>query len=71
MAGANWQLVGISREFLASGAYVPFIDSFKQTTEHTASHEYRSENDQSALTDEVTRDLEIQLGSAGFAVYTM
>jgi putative ABC transport system permease protein len=68
----TWQLVGISREFLASGAYVPFVDSFKQTTEHTSqATNIVVKTTNPALTDKVTRDLEIQLNSAGFDVYTM
>jgi putative ABC transport system permease protein len=68
----TWQLVGISREFLASGAYVPLVDSFKQTTgqaPQATSIVVKTTNP--ALTDKVTRDLEIQLSSAGFDVYTM
>jgi putative ABC transport system permease protein len=67
-----WRLVGISREFLANGAYVPFVDSFKQTTGHapqTTTVVVKTTNP--ALADAVTRDLEIQLGRQGFDVYTM
>jgi putative ABC transport system permease protein len=64
----TWQLVGISREFLASGAYVPF-DYLSQTTKYESKTMVKTTDP--ALTDKVTKDLEIQLGSAGFDVYTM
>jgi putative ABC transport system permease protein len=67
-----WQLVGISREFLANGAYVPFVDSFKQTTTHSSqATNIVVKTTNPALTNEITRNLEIQLDRAGFDVYTM
>jgi putative ABC transport system permease protein len=67
-----WQLVGISREFLANGAYVPFVDSFKQTTAQSSqATNIVVKTTNPALTDEITRNLEIQLDRAGFDVYTM
>ena len=66
-----WQLVGISREFLAATAYVPF-DSFTQATEHTSlATNIVVKTTGPALTDRVSRDLEIQLNRAGFDVYTV
>ncbi len=62
------QLVGISQEFLASGAYVPF-DYLSQTTKYETKTMMKTTN--SALTGKVTRDLEIQLSNAGFDVYTL
>ncbi|HMB24140.1 MAG: ABC transporter permease, partial [Chloroflexota bacterium] len=64
----TWKLVGISREFMASTAYVPF-DYFTQTTNYGTSTIVKTTDPNS--TDQITRDLEIQLASAGFDVYTM
>ncbi|MGB7539005.1 MAG: FtsX-like permease family protein [Anaerolineales bacterium] len=67
-----WRLVGISREFLASGAYVAFMDPLNQTTEQALrSTTIVVKTTDPALTDKVTKDLEIQLGNAGYDVYTM
>jgi putative ABC transport system permease protein len=64
----TWKLVGISREFMASTAYVPF-DYFTQTTKYGTSTIVKTTDP--ASTGQVTRDLEIQLSAAGFDVYTM
>ncbi len=64
----TWQLVGISREFMASTAYVP-IDYFTQTTKYDTSTIVKTTNP--ALTNQVTKDLEIQLDRSGFDVYTL
>ena len=64
----TWQLVGISREFMASTAYVP-IDYFTHTTKYDTSTIVKTTNP--ALTNQVTKDLEIQLDRSGFDVYTM
>ncbi|MBZ0297565.1 MAG: FtsX-like permease family protein [Anaerolineae bacterium] len=64
----TWQLVGLSREFLAATAYVPF-DYFTQTIKYGTSTMVRTTN--SALTGAVMRNLETQLNSDGFDVYTM
>lgn len=64
----TWQLVGISREFMASTAYVP-IDYFTQTTKYDTNTIVKATNP--ALTNQVTRDLEIQLDRSGFDVYTL
>ncbi len=67
----SWRLVGISREFLASGAYVPF-DAFTQATGHASlATNIVVKTTDPALADRVTKDLEIQLNRAGFDVYTM
>jgi len=63
-----WRLVGITQEFLASAAYVPF-DYFSRTTVHKTSTVVKVTDP--ALVDKVTKDLEIQLDRAGFDVYTM
>lgn len=64
----TWQLVGISREFMASTAYVPF-DYFTQTTNYGTSTIVKTTDPDA--TDQITKDLEIQLSAAGFDVYTM
>ncbi|MBK9925255.1 MAG: FtsX-like permease family protein [Anaerolineales bacterium] len=64
----TWQLVGVSREFMASTAYVPF-DYFTQVTKYETSTIVKTTNPD--LTSWVTRNLEIQLDSAGFDVFTM
>jgi putative ABC transport system permease protein len=64
----SWRLVGITQEFLASAAYVPF-NYFSRTTAHKTSTVVKVTDP--ALIDKVSRDLEIQLGRAGFDVYTM
>jgi putative ABC transport system permease protein len=63
-----WRLVGITHEFLASAAYVPF-DYFSRETIHGTSTVVRMTDP--ALIDRVTKDLEITLGKAGFDVLTM
>ncbi|HEX2994017.1 MAG TPA: FtsX-like permease family protein [Anaerolineales bacterium] len=64
----TWKLVGISREFMASTAYVPF-DYFTQTTNYGTGTIVKTTDPNS--TDQISRGLEIQLASAGFDVYTM
>jgi putative ABC transport system permease protein len=64
----TWQLVGISQEFLVGGGYVP-LGYLSQTTPYATKTMVKINN--RALTDQVTRDLEVQLSSAGFDVYTL
>jgi putative ABC transport system permease protein len=64
----DWKLVGLSQEFMTNTAYVPF-DYFTQTAQYETDTVVKTT--QPALTNEITRDLEIQLNRAGFDVYTM
>jgi len=64
----RWQLVGISREFMASTAYVPF-GYFSQTTQFDSTTIVKTTDP--AMIGKIANNLETQLGSAGFDVYTM
>jgi putative ABC transport system permease protein len=63
-----WRLVGISQEFMASGAYVPF-DYLARTTKYETRTIVKTTN--RAVADQVGKALNIQLGNAGFDVYTL
>jgi putative ABC transport system permease protein len=67
----TWQLVGISQEYLSSTAYVPF-DVLAQTLgQQGQAATIVVQTTESAATDKVAQNLEIQLSNAGFDVYTL
>jgi putative ABC transport system permease protein len=63
-----WRLVGITQEFLSSGAYVPF-GYFSRATNHKTSTVVRTTDP--SMAEGVSKDLDIMLAAAGFDVYTM
>ncbi len=65
----TWRLIGISREFLAAGAYVPFDSFISVTREMTLASSIVIKMTNPASTGEITRNLEVKFSEAGFDVY--
>lgn len=69
---SRWELVGITREFLANGAFVSPGESFSAGTDKTVlNSSLVVKLDSPLITKEVTKDLEIRLAQNGFDVLSL